>query len=455
VGLLVGVGSPYVVALWVVACGVALWWLVSQGRKGALVTAPTYVVFFWFILPILLQYPFTFSPLNILATGGQAYDLYLKTLDRAFLVSLVGMGAFAAGFAATPKSERPASVVTFVARGLSAWSHGLLLWASGVGVAVLFVVLGGAGLIGLEGARSLAMTVPVLRPIYNIIQSVLPVLVALVLLMAAERRRTNLWVLAGVLLALAVLTGARVVVFGGLASFAFVALGYRSIRQELDGKRAVMLVPAALVVLLLVFYLGDVRAGQYDPLVTTASFGAQFFYGSNFSDLRDFAWILAFWDGQWLAGRTELAGVLGFIPAFLSPFRTEWGWGRVSIEMVGIGFRDTPDAHPGLRPGAFGEPYLNFGIPGVIIGGFLLGYVCVRLHAAAQHAVAAYPPFYAKLALLAVFTSVAALFQFYNTAGFFTVYVGIAVLVFLRACKAIIRASVTAPARTGAVLPAS
>jgi hypothetical protein len=244
---------------------------------------------------------------------------------------------------------------------------------------------------------------------------------------------------------LAVLTGARIVVFGGLAGAAFVALGYKSLRNELDGRRALALVPAALVVLLFVFYVGDVREGQYSLLLTAANFGVLFFYGNNFSDLRDFAWMLAFWDGEWLAGRTQLAGALGFIPAFLSPFRTEWGWGRVSVEMVGIGFRDTPGLHPGLRPGAFGEPYLNFGLPGVILGGLALGYVCVRLHAATRHAVASYPPFHAKLAILAAFTCLGILFQFYNTGAFFSVYVAGAVLIFLRVCKTIIRASAAAP----------
>ena len=79
--LLVGVGSPFVAVLWVVALVTAMAWLVARARERALVTVPTYLVFFWFVLPILLQYPFAFSPLNILATGANAYDLYLKTLE--------------------------------------------------------------------------------------------------------------------------------------------------------------------------------------------------------------------------------------------------------------------------------------------------------------------------------------------------------------------------------------
>ena len=108
--LLFGVGSPFVAVLWAVALVGAVTWLVARARERALVTIPTYLVFFWFVLPILLQYPFAFSPLNILATGGYAFDLYLKTLDRAFLICLLGMAAFVVGYAATPKRDRPASV---------------------------------------------------------------------------------------------------------------------------------------------------------------------------------------------------------------------------------------------------------------------------------------------------------------------------------------------------------
>ncbi len=190
--LIVGVGSWYVVALWVATTAFTLVWLVRQGRARALVTIPTYLVFFWFFLPVLLQYPFAFSPINALATGTKAYALYVDYVDTAFLVTLAGMAGFGIGWVATPKRDRAAGVVTFVARGLSAWAHGVFLWASGIAVGVLFVVLGGAGLIGAEGVRALAMAAPVLRPVYNIIQSVLPLLIALVLLMAAERRRVNL-----------------------------------------------------------------------------------------------------------------------------------------------------------------------------------------------------------------------------------------------------------------------
>ncbi len=436
---LIGFGSRGAVAFWLAACAVTLWWLVRQGRDRLLVTVPTFVVVFWFVLPILVQYPFTFSPINAVSIGLPAFNAYQEQVDRALLVSLVGMAAFAATLAATPKTPRPNAPTVFIARGLSAWSHPGLLWGTALAVITLFLFLTAAGLVGAEGMRDRAMQTPVLRPIYNVAATVLPLLVAIVLLAASERRRPALWALAIVLLLPALLTGTRGVVFGGIMNFALAMLGYRSLRRDLPTRRFIALLPVAMVVLFLALYLGDVRNGQYNILATFAEVGVDLFYGNNFSDLRDFAWVLAYWDGEWLGGRTQLAGLLGFVPAVLSPFRAHWGWGRVSTDIVGLSTRDVDTVHGGLRPGAFGELYINFGLVGVVLGGLLLGYLTVRLFAATRDAVERYSPFEAKLAILAAFTALSLLFNLYVTAGVFSVYVVLGMLAAIRIAKGIVR----------------
>jgi oligosaccharide repeat unit polymerase len=443
--VLVGFGAPSATALWVATTALAVFWLVRQGRAGALVTVPSYVVAFWFVLPVLLQYPFTFSPANTLATGVAAYDAYTGEIDRALLVSVVGMAAFALAFAALPKEPRPSAFTLFVGRAFSALSHPGLLWASSLGVSALFVFLALTGLLGAEGMRNRAMEAPVLRPFFNAAAAILPLLIGAVLLAASERRRVLLWVLVAVLFLPAVLTGSRAIAFGGVMSYALTVLCYRSLRRELRTRRLIALLPIAAVVLFLVFYLADARVGQYNPFVTFAGLGYHLFYGNNFSDLRDFAWILAYWDGELLAGRTQLAGVMGFIPAILSPFRTSWSWGRVSLDIVGLGTREVDAAHPGLRPGMFGEPYLNFGLLGVAASGLLLGYFAVRLHAATRDAVDRYPPFEAKLMILAAFTVLQLVANLFITGGFFAVYVVLGVLVLVRVAKAILRAGTASP----------
>jgi oligosaccharide repeat unit polymerase len=442
---LVGLGSPWAVALWAASFAAAVWWVVRQGRVRSLVTVPTYVIAFWFVLPILLQYPFTFSPANALATGIAAFNAYTGQIDRALLVSVLGIAAFALTFAIFPNEPRPNAPALFVARALSAWSHPGLLWSTSLGVVALFLFLSVAGLLGAEGMRNRAMEAPVLRPIFNVAAAILPLLIAIVLLAAAERRRAALWVLACLLLLPALLTGSRGVAFGGVMMYGLTVLGYQSVRGELNTRRVLAALPVAAVVLFLALYLADVRQGQYNILVTAARVGIDLFYGNNFSDLRDFAWLLAYWDGEWLGGRTQLAGLMGFIPALLSPFRTNWSWGRVSTDMVGLGTREVASAHPGLRAGMFGELYLNFGLVGVLLGGLLLGYFVARLHAATRHAVERYSPFEAKLVILAAFTVLNLLANLYITAGFFGVYVVLGVLVTVRIAKGILRAGVPSP----------
>lgn len=94
-------------------------------------------------------------------------------------------------------------------------------------------------------------------------------------------------------------------------------------------------------------------------------------FGNSFSDTRDFALVLSTWDHAYLLGKTYLAGVMAFIPRFLSPFRDRWSYGVVTATMVGF----DPSQHAGLRIGSYGEAYLNFGIPAVIVLGLIIGSV--------------------------------------------------------------------------------
>lgn len=123
------------------------------------------------------------------------------------------------------------------------------------------------------------------------------------------------------------------------------------------------------------FYLGSLRAGQYSPIQFFGSLLFLLLYGNNFSDLRDFAWVYSGWDHGFWAGRTYLAALASFVPRVASKFRDTWGLGVATDLTVGF----DPEVHPGLRPGNFGEGYLNFGILGVICVGILLGILTRRV----------------------------------------------------------------------------
>ena len=436
---LVGFGSPLVVTLWIAAIMVAVAWFIREHSRHRLLTIPSYVVLLWMFVPILLQYPFTYSPLNaVVATGLMAFETYVPVLDRTFLICLVGMLSFMAGFAI--KSRRAAFAPhQHLVLGLQAWSSGPLLWLTGYALLALFLLLLLAGVAGSSGMRSAAMTTPALRPFFNLAMTLLPTIIGLVLLVAVEKRDIALGVLLLLLLLLAAITGSRGAAFGGVATYVATVLTYRSLQSRLMTRHVLVMIPIAILMLLLILYLGDLRAGQYNPLVTAARFGSLLFYGNNFSDLRDFAWVLSYWDGSYFWGRSQLAGLLGFIPSAILPFRSTWGWGHMSLEITGISVPGEITVHPGLRPSIFGEPYFNFGLPGVILAGVLLGYTIRRLHEATIAAVRGRSGLDAKMHIYAAYVALTLVFAFLNTSGFFALYVTLGMLNAARVVKYLLR----------------
>ena len=135
--------------------------------------------------------------------------------------------------------------------------------------------------------------------------------------------------------------------------------------------RLVYLAAGVVGILFVVMLLAALRRPNFSFLGVVQSFGFSVFFGNSFSDTRDFATILSFWNGELLLGKTYLAGLISFIPRVLSPFRDKWALGVVTATMVGF----LPTQHPGLRIGAFGEAFLNFGPPGVLALSLFLGSV--------------------------------------------------------------------------------
>jgi oligosaccharide repeat unit polymerase len=131
----------------------------------------------------------------------------------------------------------------------------------------------------------------------------------------------------------------------------------------------------AVFILSIAFYLGQVRAGAYSLGEFFAGIAFLLLYGNNFSDLRDFAWVYAFWNHSFWFGKTYLAALLAFVPRFASTFRNTWGLGVATATTVGF----DPEVHPGLRPGSFGEGFFNFGVIGVLIVGLAVGVIIRRV----------------------------------------------------------------------------
>ena len=434
-GELVGFGSPGVTALWALSLVVCLAWLGRQLLRQRLVTIPTVVVGWFFLAPLLLQYPFTFSPVNALATGADAFAVYPAYIDEVFIVSLLGILSWVAGFALPRRVPGTFVPAHFMSAGVRIWAHGTFLYISTLFNIALFVAMFFLGMVGAEGARYHAQLTPALRPIYNTAHTLLPLTTAVALTVGWQRRRWIVLALAIANISLGVLTGTRAAALGGILLFFYATLCHRSLTTGLSARMAMRTIVLAAVLLVVAVYLGDVREGRYNPVLSVLGIGARLFYGNNFSDLRDFAWVRSYWDGDLLWGRTELAGMLAFIPSFISPFRSEWGWGVVSIRWTGL----DSTISPGLRPGLFGELYFNFGVPGVILGGMFFGYVCRRLHAVTVRAAMLPDRHAATLEVLACYLAVFLAASFLHTPGFFGVYVTVITLAALQVVALAVR----------------
>jgi len=438
VSALIGFGSPLVTLLWALTVAAIVVWLVHQLFQRQLVTFLSNGVIFGLLVPIVIQYPFTFSPINGLTVGTENYLHYRAEVDSAFLITLAGWAALLGGYAAFARrgAEPRFLPLTLVWSGIRVWSQSIFLQLSSVFILVLFALLFSLGMLGPEGARNIAQSLPALRPIYNVTHVLLPLTIAIGLFVGMQRRRRYILALAVLNVALAVLTGARAVAFGGLLLVAMVLLIHASLLRRLSVGRALLVVPMAFAFLLLAVYLGDIREGQYNVLRTVGTLGMKLFYGNNFSDLRDFAWVKSYWDGQYFLGRTQLAGFLAFIPSAISTFRGQWNWGVVTTTLAGL----DPTITPGLRAGAFGEMYFNFGLIGVLLSGFLNGYFVRRVHNVCLTAARTQPRYEARMTILAGMITIGLAGALMNTAGFFSFYITVIVLGGLQTLEYMLRA---------------
>jgi oligosaccharide repeat unit polymerase len=184
---------------------------------------------------------------------------------------------------------------------------------------------------------------------------------------------------------------------------------------------------------LLGLYLGVVRSGGYSISKFFGLLAMLLFYGNTFSDLRDFAWVYADWNHHFWFGKTYLAALAAFVPRFASQFRDQWGLGAATALTVGF----DPHVHPGLRPGSFGESFLNFGVPGVIVIGIILGSISRRVDIDVKRALTSSHPSmmtaFSSISLLGVVGTLAV------SAGFSGLYLLVGFYFFTWLCRQVVR----------------
>jgi len=251
---------------------------------------------------------------------------------------------------------------------LETWfSRRSCIWLTGA-CAVFCCVLIGLG-VPLGKGIDATFSRPALRPLLNLWAVIIPITILITMsyaLRSSRHERRVSWPCAALCVCMGFLTGQRAV---SLVPIATALVCYMSAYRPRQVLIPLLAAPALIVVAMLAY---SIRTGaSITPERFWGYIVAQMCFGNQFSDLRDFAWILSRFNGEWLMGKTYAAGYTPFLPSMFSPFRMEFGWGRWSSAIVGL----DPSHHGGLRAGIFGEVYFNFGMIGLVIICPFIGWI--------------------------------------------------------------------------------
>ena len=394
-------------------------------------------LFFFCVLPNMLMLPFAMSDLNVLVLGEDLSGV-MQVLPRVFLITVVGYFAVIAGgglwrlrsdlglrrIARQVLDSIPrCSMMLMSSRSILVFHTALCLLLQ-FGILTLYIYQNGFGF----DLRGFTFANPSVRPVALLISNYSIIIGSHCLARYLERREKSLLACTLLLTFGLIFFGSRENILGIYLNVLICYMVFR--RKKISLFRLVTL--AGLIVGM-GLYLGNVRTGAYSLSEFVGSLAVLIFYGDTFSDLRDFAWVYSGWKHSYWGGKTYLAALTAFIPRFASQFRDTWGLGVQTASTVGF----DPQVHPGLRPGAFGESFFNFGILGVIAMGVILGIIFRRVDLDVKDALLAERPSmtkaFAPTNLLTLAGCIAV------TAGFSTLYVLAGVYAFSWFCLSVHR----------------
>jgi oligosaccharide repeat unit polymerase len=406
-------------------------------RRGYRIDFWHLTLFLSVVLPNLVMLPLARNELNGIVLGSD-YGAVVAALPTVFLIVLVGYFSFLIGGslwrlrtgrglkdAVMPVLRLPYrwSMMMMASRHVLIFQAAICFALQALILAIYFSHNG----IGFD-LRLYTFEHPALRPVALLASNYSIIIGSYCLARYVDTREK-------ILLACTVLLAFGMVFFGArsniVAMFFTVGICYLiKLRSRINLFR-IFLLGAGL--LAFVLYLGNVRAGQYSLGQFFAGLAFMLFFGNNFSDLRDFAWVYSAWNHVFWSGKTYLAALLAFVPRFLSEFRDTWSLGVVTASTVGF----DPEVHPGLRPGIFGESYFNFGILGVIAVGLMLGVVTRRVDTDVKRSLA--PPEPSMMRAYASTTVMGIASNLALSAGFSGLYILGVIFVFSWVCVGVVK----------------
>lgn len=214
-------------------------------------------------------------------------------------------------------------------------------------------------------ARAWFMKEPFLRPIFNVAVSLFPIALGMMAYRIIQFKEKKSALFFCCLLIFTLFFGVRSIALSSILALLLHWIYYR------EGNFSFFKLAGVCGSLIFFAIAWDyMRQGEYSITTAVVNFGSKLFYGNNFSDTRDFAWILSCWDEEYLLGKSYLAALISFVPRVFSSLREEWSISMYTNALTGF----DSDVMPGLRPGVFGEAFFNFSYPGVILFGLLLGF---------------------------------------------------------------------------------
>jgi oligosaccharide repeat unit polymerase len=351
-------------------------WFLSIKKTGWKVDFWYITLFFSAFQSILILYPFNASIYNVKTTLGQIGQI-APFVDTAFLISVLGylfvwVGRFTYDHA---RNRVPLAAILQLARPLSRLIEGNIKNKKGVLCLTLGAILFGVVIFGIQlingelfNGRRFFLKTPEFRPFFNVAISLFSIAFTFSVLRFVQYRERYSMLVIIALSCLSLFSGVRSLFIGGIIwIFLFQAFLENG---KVSFKKMSLLFFA---LFLIAVFLTNIRDGNYGFVSSIVSCFFYFFYGNNFSDTRDFAWILSCWDNEYLYGKSYIAALISFIPRSFSTFRETWGISMYTNDLTNF----SSDDMPGLRPGLFGEAYFNFGLLGVILFGWIFGF-CLR-----------------------------------------------------------------------------
>jgi hypothetical protein len=335
-------------------------WYRSVKKTGWKIDFWYLILFIGIVQHLLFLYPFNASPLNTLAMGPLQGQLE-PYIDQAFKIGVVGyLSIWIGRLLCRPNFTFSFLMARVIENNVKSPIAFVFLYTITIGLGLILLSIQFSEGFFFNG-RDFFLSSEFLRPLFNFTLS----LFQIVIFFIALRKK---WLSFLPILLISLCWGIRGIILGGLLQ---IWMQYAFRREGRVSLFKTSLFFSSL--LLSAILIENLRAGSFNLTQACSSTLFSYFYGNNFSDTRDFACILSNWDGEFLYGKSYLAGLLSFIPRSFLWIREEWGITLLTNQWIGF----DSNIMPGLRPGLFGEAFLNFSYFGVILLGLFFGF-CLR-----------------------------------------------------------------------------